>query len=618
MKTSLQIFRSLAWSLPGLCVAAFAAPAPLALEESVVTQVVNDVQRIVMPTQQSAPATVRTVLHAPDRLRTGRASRAELEAADGTITRIGANTLFAFDRARRELQLEQGSVLFHSPTGKGGGTIRSPSASASVLGTTIIAAATPDGGFKLLVLEGRAQVDFAAGARLALDAGQMTFVRPGPGGAGAPGPVLYFDLAQQVGGSQLVNGFARPLPSKDKVDRAVSEQRRGVGEGRFVTTGFLVFTATSDQQVNGIETAGPDSDDRLTGEFTGANRLALNTPLHLTTSALPEARLFRTPLLVPAAESAFLNKETDTLLTGLLGLTVNVATPTLSFGAWSGPREFQFVGRESITFAGSTRLIDLASVDFIRFFSPQIDVAAGATISTDTRPGAVPLTIYFDANTTFALTGGGISNSAGGLLIQSHAGDVQVTNALLSGTGSIGATTVIPSAVNLDAPFGAVRLSGSTVNATDPLFAAHGQTVSLTTSTLHVGTAVWIDSLGDVTLDRVTLSSLTPSTAIFQATGNGLLDARSVAFDAFKEINLGARTLALQNVQFAAGSVVRLVSEQGRLAPAPNTGASVQTGYVNFVRDVSYAGQPAENFVSSTVGGTGTQPVAITIAKPGP
>ena len=596
----------------------FGASTPVALEESVVTQVVNDVQRIAMPAQQAAPATVRTVLHAPDRLRTGRASRAELEAADGTITRIGANTLFAFDRARRELQLEQGSVLFHSPTGKGGGTIRSASASASVLGTTIIAAATPDGGFKLLVLEGRAQVDFAAGARLALAAGQMTFVRPGLGGAGTPGPVLYFDLAQQVRGSQLVNGFARPLPSKDKVDRAAAEQRRGVGEGRFVTTGFLVFTATSDQQVNGIETAGPDSDDRLTGEFTGAQRLALNTSVHLTGPGLPEARLFRSPLLVPAAESAYLNKESDILLTGLLGLTINIATPTLSFGTWSGPREFQFVGREAITFAGSTRLTDLVSVDYVRFFSPQVNVPVGATISTDARASAVPLTLYFDTDVTFTLAGGGVSNGAGGLLLQSHAGDVLVSNALLSGAGPIGETTVIPSAVNLDAPLGAVRLSGSTLTANNSLFAAHGQTVSLATSSIRAGTGVWLDSAGDLTLDRLALSAANPATAIFQATGNGLLEARTVAFDAFKEINLGARTLALQDVSFAAGSVVRLVSEQGRLAPAPNTSAAVLTGYVNFVRAVTYAGQPAENFVATAAGGTGTQTATIIVAKPGP
>jgi hypothetical protein len=44
----------------------------------------------------------------------------------------------------------------------------------------------------------------------------------------------------------------------------------------------------------------------------------------------------------------------------------------------------------------------------------------------------------------------------------------------------------------------------------------------------------------------------------------------------------------------------------------------VLTGYVNFVRAVTYAGQPAENFVATAAGGTGTQPTAIIVAKPGP
>ncbi|MBI5770676.1 MAG: FecR domain-containing protein [Verrucomicrobia bacterium] len=605
---------TLALALAPLVLSGAALPTPL--EESVVTEIVNDVSRITG--QITTPAVLRTVVRAPDQVQTGRQSRAELEAADGTITRIGANTRFAFDRASRELQLKQGSVLFHSPTGKGGGKIRSPSASAAVLGTTIIAAATPDGGFKLLVLEGRAQVDFAAGTRLTLAAGPMTFVLPTPGGAGAPGPVVYFDLARQVRASQLVNGFARALPSRARVDQAAAAQRRAVGEGQFVTTGFLMFTATSDTQVSGIEAAGPDSDDRLTGEFTGAQRLALNTPVQLTTPTLPEHRLFRTPLLVPANESAFLNKESDILVTGLLGLSVQIATPTISFSTWSGPREFQFVGRDAITFAGSLRLTDLASVDYVRFFSPRITLPPGATITTDARTTVPPLTLYFDTNETFRLSGGGVNNAAGGLLLQAHAGDVQVENATLSATAAIGETTIIPSAVNLDAPNGAVRLSGSTVNAAGSLFAAHGQTVAIAATTIRAGGDVWLDASTDLTLDRVTLTSSTPATATFQATGNGLLDVRTVGFDAFKEINLGARTLALQDVRFAAGAVVRLVSEQGRLAPNPNTGAAVLTGLVNFVRDVTYAGQPAQNFVSAAAGGAGTQPTAITISRPGP
>jgi len=61
-----------------------------------------------------------------------------LVAQDETVTRVGANTIFSFDPANRTIDLKQGSLLFHSPHGKGGGTIHTGSATASVLGTTLI------------------------------------------------------------------------------------------------------------------------------------------------------------------------------------------------------------------------------------------------------------------------------------------------------------------------------------------------------------------------------------------------------------------------------------------------------------------------------------------------
>ncbi len=68
--------------------------------------------------------------------------------------RVGANAVFSFGKDSRTLNLERGSLLLHSPTGKGGGSIVTNSATASVVGTTIIVTATSNGGFKLLVLEG--------------------------------------------------------------------------------------------------------------------------------------------------------------------------------------------------------------------------------------------------------------------------------------------------------------------------------------------------------------------------------------------------------------------------------------------------------------------------------
>jgi hypothetical protein len=604
---------SFPWLLAVALTARAAAPVPL--EESVVIEAVNDVTHIAMPAGRAGPVTVRAHLRSPDRLRTGRQSRAELEAPDGTITRLGANTTFAFDAATRSLELKSGSLLFHSPSGRGGGTIRSTSASAAVLGTTIIAAATLDGGFKLLVLEGRAQVDFTAGAPLQLDAGQMTFIRPAGGGAGAPGPVLHFDLAQQVKNSRLIQGFARPLPSRAKIEQAVVTQSKAVGQGQFLATGFLVFTATSDTQVNGIEAAGPDADDKLVGEFTTPQRLALNTGATLTSARLPEERLFRTPLLVPASESPFLNKESDVLVTGLLALNLTVSTPTLSLAGWNQP-EFQFVGKHAITFTGSTRFTDLGGVDYLRIFSPQINVPAGAVLSADFPASARPTTFYFDADLDLAFTDGTVRNPSGGLILQSHAGALRISGETLIAGNPVGAATVVPSALNLDAPFGALTLTNSIVRTTGGGAAALARTVAISGTRFELDGGFWADATDSVQLDTLTWIGQ-PAGAIFQATAGTLISARALGFDGFREINLGARTLTLESVRFPAGATVRLVSEQGRLAPLPNTGQTVQPGFVNFVRDVSYAGRPAQDYVAPAAGGTGLQPPQITVGKPG-
>ena len=600
--------------LLGLLPVAVLAATPVPLEESVVMEAVNDVTRITMPSGRTEPATVKLKLHSPDRLRTGPLSRAELEATDGTITRLGANTLFAFDRATRTLQLDRGSLLFHSPTGRGGGTVRSPSASASVLGTTIIAAATSDGGFKLLVLEGQAQVDFVNGARQQLTAGQMTFVRPDGHGTGTPGPVLFFDLAQQVKNSRLIQGFSRPLASRAKIDQAVEGQRRSVGQGQFVTTGFLVFTATSDTQVNGIEAAGPDADDKLVGTFTTHQRLALNNPVTLSGPTLPENRLFRLPLLVPASESPYLNKESDILITGLLAQTLAVDTPTLSLAGW-GVDTFNLVGKESITFAGSTRFIDLTGVSYLRIFSPQITIPDGAVITADFPGPAFATTFYFDADHTLSLNGGTVSNATGGLLLQSHGGDLLLSSETLHAGDTIGAATVVPSAINVEAPLGRLALAGGTMRADHGAFAALAQNIALNGTSFILTGNFWADA-GDTALFQNLTFAPQPGPAVFQTTAVNLLDTQALRFTGFTEINLGARTIALRDVHFPADSTVRLVSELGRLAPLPNTNQAVQPGFVNFVLDVTYANLPAQDFVASAAGGTGAQPTRISVTLP--
>jgi hypothetical protein len=193
------------------------------LTQSTFTDVIKDVNVVAAESKASSPAQVNVVVKAPDLVRTGPESRAELAAPDHTITRVGANTVFSFEPNSRTVNLEQGSVLFHSPQGKGGGTIKSGGASAAVLGSTMMGVASADGSFKTIFLEGaECKVTLKNGKSVTLHAGQMVVVLPG---GEAFGPVLDIDLAKLVKTSLLVNGFSQPLDSLPLIQLAIKGQQ---------------------------------------------------------------------------------------------------------------------------------------------------------------------------------------------------------------------------------------------------------------------------------------------------------------------------------------------------------------------------------------------------------
>ncbi len=217
----------------GLALLLPAASGAAPLTESTFTEVINDVATVATD-GNATPSKVSDLLKAPERVRTGPESRAELTAPDQTITRVGANTIFSFADSGRTLNLEQGNVLFHAPKGLGGGTIKTAGAAAAVLGTTLIVSATPNGGFKLVLLEGTGTVTPSGGAAATLHAGQLVYVLPG----GTLSPVLNINLGKLVGGSQLVNGFPDPLSSLPLINDAINAQNSKLKSGKAVDTGL--------------------------------------------------------------------------------------------------------------------------------------------------------------------------------------------------------------------------------------------------------------------------------------------------------------------------------------------------------------------------------------------
>ncbi len=206
------------------------AAAPLT--ESTFTEIINEVNTL-SAAGHATPARMDEVLKAPERVRTGPQSRAELTAPDRTITRVGANTVFSYADSGRTLNLEQGNLLFHAPKGLGGGTIKSGGAAAAVLGTTLIVSATAGGGFKVILLEGTGTVTLPGGNSATLHAGQLVFILPG----GKLSPVLNINLGRLVDGSLLVKGFSHELSSLPLILAAVQNQDSKIKSGAAADTG---------------------------------------------------------------------------------------------------------------------------------------------------------------------------------------------------------------------------------------------------------------------------------------------------------------------------------------------------------------------------------------------
>lgn len=240
MKTRILLAAFLAGGSLGL----FADP----LTQSTFTEVVKDVNVVAATTKAASAATVNELVRAPDLVRTGPDSRAELTAPDQTITRIGANTVFSFEPSGRNIDLEKGNVLFHSPHGKGGGSIRSGGAAAAVLGTTLIVSSTGTGGFKVILLEGKGTVTLPNGSSVVLKAGQLVFVLPGETRFGQ---VLEINLGKLVAGSNLVNGFSTPLPSLHLIQAAINNQNNELNRGK-VDTGLSPENFIPDPGNNGL------------------------------------------------------------------------------------------------------------------------------------------------------------------------------------------------------------------------------------------------------------------------------------------------------------------------------------------------------------------------------
>jgi len=199
-----------------------------ASKEGRVTQVVRDVK--LLPSEAEArAAAVNDQVREGIAVRTGDQSRSELTFGDLTISRLGANSIFSFNKAGRSVQLDGGSILLRVPKDSGGGTVRATAVTVAVTGTTLILETGRGGRSKLIVLEGGARLSLIKNRSESRDvrAGQMLDV---PAGATTLPMPVDIDLDEVMKTHPLITGF-RPLPSRDLIAAAARDQdRSGSGD----------------------------------------------------------------------------------------------------------------------------------------------------------------------------------------------------------------------------------------------------------------------------------------------------------------------------------------------------------------------------------------------------
>ena len=634
------------WSSPGID-----------LKESKFTQVVNSVQVISAADKSRRVAAVNDFLKMPDVLRTGPDSRAELVAADKTITRVGANTIFSFDVENRTIDLQQGSLLFHSPHGMGGGTIRTATATAAVVGTTIIVTCTPDGGFKLLDLEGQTEIRFLNGLKQYLEPGQMTFILPG---GKQPSPIIIFRLDTQSKGSLLVNGFDNPLPSLPLINDEIVKQLQLIENGRAVDTGLIAGDSATRNSVQVFQ-ADPGTLQTVLDIINNNN--AGNSPGNSTPP--PNAVVINAPTLDTSYITFLTHTQTDDEMSFAAPASdpnIIINTPTIDLSPFTTQTYFDFVAPGTMTVNGSVTFTGFAQplLSTLLLEAGALSIASGSTLEADVQD------FILMSSGGLALNQNSLANTAGNIDVASL-GTLNVQNSSLHAAGSVSITggssvavtalpapggnvTVNNSSITADSGSasivstgGALSVTGGSLNAANS--AGASTTLSGQTGATVAGTAITTDPVngsvnissaaGSITVNNgtsiqagyLTLNSgdgilLDGTGATFTGSGPAssvnmtattAISVNNADFSSFATVNMASHTINLQNVAFNGTGAVNLASFLG----AANFGSSV-AGDVNFIGGVTYGGNTViGNLVNPVAGQVNLSSTGIRITTSG-
>lgn len=225
------------------------------LSQAVVKEKINNVTIAPNLAGQAEPAARGAVIHEDNVVRTGTNSRADLEFADLSRARLGANSIFSFDAKARTMTFKQGAVLFSKPTNSGPVQLQAGAVSGAIIGCTGFistasaktAAPTRSKAQRTTTLVGmlEGKINGAAhwtdssgrehAAPFRLGPGEMVIARPD-----GPPRVAQFDIPRFLKTSPLVNGFSTPLPNAAALERAVADYKADEQAGFIRSSNVIV------------------------------------------------------------------------------------------------------------------------------------------------------------------------------------------------------------------------------------------------------------------------------------------------------------------------------------------------------------------------------------------
>ena len=210
-----------------------ASPLLAADQAATVTEVHNQVSHGSSQSAGGAPATAGTKIHDGEFVKTGASSRAELQLANQTVTRLGANTIFNYSVATNEIDLQAGTMLFSKPKDGKPLNIKTAAVTAAIVGTTGFFHAPGMVG----LVEGKANI-VVDGKTYTLHAGQILF-------PGNPPQIVDFDVPQFLKTSHLITDFKATLPNQKYIDKEVADYNDDVDRG-FIKPGKPPFFTFND------------------------------------------------------------------------------------------------------------------------------------------------------------------------------------------------------------------------------------------------------------------------------------------------------------------------------------------------------------------------------------